>query len=582
MKRKNIKFKLIWTYLKEDKGFIILYILLFLLAYIPPFLIPVFSGYALQNLVDRNFANFLLNLLFLSGIGLFSYTIIRVPLEHLYVYLEIKFMKNISQDLYHKIDNLPSIAFEEIGVGEYINRLYNDIDRIMELLKKILKMLCKSLVVFVFLIVSFTINYIIGIEFVIFSLSMGFISYKYFPKIKKKNEMLKKETDKYIKESTENITGIREIKSLGIKVMTEKLINKTLTNLFKNSKDIRKYEISYYTLNGFVYLVLEFLILFTAGFLVYQGKIFLASFVMIESYIWRIDEVVESLSDFGIDYNKVAVSLNRLDEILNNKLYMDEKFGEIDLKDCKGKIRFENVKFKYRKNENLILKGLNLEFNPNKKIAIVGKSGEGKTTLFNLLLRYFDPTSGNIFIDDINIKDLTEKSLRNNISVIRQVPFLFNKTIFDNFKLVCENVTLEEVRKVCKKAYIDDYIMNLPNKYDTIVGEGGINLSGGQKQRIAIARALLLNTKIILFDEATSALDNKSQAYIKKTIDALVKDHTVIIIAHRLSTIIDADIIHVIDKGKCVASGNHKYLLKNSKIYQTLYTKEATYYEEEI
>ena len=124
--------------------------------------------------------------------------------------------------------------------------------------------------------------------------------------------------------------------------------------------------------------------------------------------------------------------------------------------------------------------------------------------------------------------------------------------------------------------------MNLPNKYDTIVGEGGINLSGGQKQRIAIARALLLNTKIILFDEATSALDNKSQAYIKKTIDALVKDHTVIIIAHRLSTIIDADIIHVIDKGKCVASGNHKYLLKNSKIYQTLYTKEATYCEEEI
>ena len=117
MKRKNIKFKLIWTYLKEDKGFIILYILLFLLAYIPPFLIPVFSGYALQNLVDRNFANFLLNLLFLSGIGLFSYTIIRVPLEHLYVYLEIKFMKNISRDLYHKIDNLLSIAFEEIGVG---------------------------------------------------------------------------------------------------------------------------------------------------------------------------------------------------------------------------------------------------------------------------------------------------------------------------------------------------------------------------------------------------------------------------------------------------------------------------------
>ena len=165
------------------------------------------------------------------------------------------------------------------------------------------------------------------------------------------------------------------------------------------------------------------------------------------------------------------------------------------------------------------------------------------------------------------LEDLTEESLRGNISIIRQSPFLFNLSILDNFRLVKEDVSLEEVREYCKRAYIDDYIMSLPKGYDTIIGEGGINLSGGQKQRLAIARTLLLNTKIILFDEATSALDNESQEYIKRTIDDLVKDHTVIIVAHRLSTIVDADTIHIIEKGKLVGSGTHKELLKECKQY---------------
>ena len=192
-----------------------------------------------------------------------------------------------------------------------------------------------------------------------------------------------------------------------------------------------------------------------------------------------------------------------------------------------------------------------------------------------MLLRYFDASKGSITIDGINIKDLTEESLRGNISIIRQSPFLFNLSILDNFRLVKEDVSLEEVREYCKRAYIDDYIMSLPKGYDTIIGEGGINLSGGQKQRLAIARTLLLNTKIILFDEATSALDNESQEYIKRTIDDLVKDHTVIIVAHRLSTIVDADTIHIIEKGKLVGSGTHKELLKECKQYQHLYTAES-------
>ena len=337
---------------------------------------------------------------------------------------------------------------------------------------------------------------------------------------------------------------------------------------------MRKYERWYYALNNLAYFLIQFLILFTTGKYYLDGVISLSIFLMMESYIWRIDEVVESISDFGVNFNKVTVSLKRIGEILNNSLYQDEQYGTKVLTNTKGNIKFENVKFKYTEKEPYTLKGLDLTIEPNKKIAIVGRSGNGKSTIFNLLLRYFDATKGKITIDDINIKDLTQDSLRANLSIIRQSPFLFNLTILENFKLVKEDVTLEEVRKYCKRAYIDDYIMSLPNQYETVIGEGGINLSGGQKQRLAIARTLLLNTKIILFDEATSALDNESQEYIKKTIDDLVKDHTIIIVAHRLSTIVDADTIHVIDKGKLAGSGNHQELLEHCEPYQSLYQAE--------
>lgn len=574
--KKFSTFKILFHYLKDEKLKMFVYILLVLFTYIPSLVTAYFWGIALEALISKNFNDFVLYLAIWEGIYIFFYTILQIPRDTLYNYLEIKFTKNVSKDLYKKIDKLPAKAFEEIGVGEFINRLYTDPDRVMELLQKLIRLICKALVVVVVLIVSFKISLLLGCEILVFGFIMGFISFKFFPKIKKTQESIKKESDNYVKVATENITGIREIKSLGIKKNIENNIFNILDNLFSHNKKIKKYEVIYYSLNNLTYFILQFIILFTAGYYTVTGKIAYSLFIVLETYIWRIDEVVESISDFGVNYNKVTVSLKRISEIVNNKLYDDEKFGDVFLENVKGNIQFSNVKFKYSEDEDYTLKGLNLKIVPNKKIAIVGRSGNGKSTLFNLLLRYFDATSGNITIDGVNICDLTEEDLRKNISIIRQTPFLFNLSIFDNFKLVKEDVTLEEVRKYCKEAYIDSYIMSLPDKYDTIIGEGGINLSGGQKQRLAIARTLLLNTKIILFDEATSALDNESQDYIKKTIDNLVKDHTIVIVAHRLSTIVDADVINVIDKGRLEATGTHEELLKKSKVYKNLYSNENT------
>ena len=574
--KKAKNFKILFQYLKDEKIRLFIYILLVVCSYLPSLLGVYYWGVAVEKLVLHDFNGFVFYLVIMSAINILFYSILQIPRDNLYNYLEIKFTKNVSKDLYKKIDCLPAKAFEDIGVGEFINRLYTDPDRIMQLLQKMIRLVCKSIVLVVVLVIAFKTSWILGLEILIFGIIMGFISAKFFPKIKKTHESIKKESDEYVKVATENITGIREIKSLGIKENIRKNLFDILDKMFKHTEDIKKYEVTYFSLNGFSYFILQFVILITAAYFVVKGQIAYSLFIIIEAYIWRIDEVVESISDFGVNYNKVTVSLKRIGEIVNNVLYEDEKFGTTKIKNCKGIIEFKDVLFRYSEDEDYTLKGLNMKIEPNKKIAVVGRSGNGKSTLFNLLLRYFDTCEGVITLDGIDIKELTENSLRRNISVIRQAPFLFNLSIIDNFKLTKSNVTLKEIREVCKKAYIDDYIMSLPNKYDTIIGEGGINLSGGQKQRLAIARTLLLNTKVILFDEATSALDNESQEYIKKTIDNLVRDHTVVIVAHRLSTIVDADQINVIDKGKLAGCGTHKELLKTNKIYQGLYKTESS------
>ncbi len=579
MKRKNKKnntqcFKLIWHYLKDEKLKVVMYIFLIICTMIPSILTAFIWGHTLEALVARNFEQFLLYCTVYIGLFLLFYTILQIPRDFLYTDLEIKFITSASKDLYKKIDTLPARAFEEMGVGEFINRLNGDTEQVISLLTTLVRMICRVIVVIGIFVTSFFISWIIVVEFIAFALIMGLIAAKALPKIKEAQENIKKESDNYAKVSTENITGIREIKSLGIKNAIEKNIFIILDKLYSHSRQSARKSSVYYALNNATFFILEFIVFITCGYLFIQGKISYSLFIMMETFLFRIDDVVESLADFGVNYNKVLVSLNRIDEILNDRLYTPDKYGNITLENPEGIIEFKDVSFRYSEEEDYTLKDFNLVIEKNKKNAIVGRSGNGKSTIFNLLLRYFDTKEGTITIDGVNIQDLNEECLHSTISVIRQSPFLFNMSIFDNFKIVKEDITLEEVREVCQRAYIDEYIMSLPNRYDTVIGEGGINLSGGQKQRLAIARTLLLNTKIILFDEATSALDNVSQEFIKKTIDDLSKDHTVIIIAHRLSTIIDADIINVIEKGKTVGRGTHRELFKNNSTYQSLYNAE--------
>ena len=428
-----------------------------------------------------------------------------------------------------------------------------------------------SLIIIVYVFIN---SWIIGLE-IVFLVGLLFLIIKiYSPKLKDVHKERKTEQDKFTSLVNESIRGIREIKTLGIKNNLIGNMRDIIKLIYKKSEkeiDIQK---EFNIIVRFIKSILEVGVFVTCVFLLYYNEISLTFFIAMTYYVYRYMWLIENLNDLTQTYQKVMVSITRVNEILENKLYEDEKFGDKKLSKVVGNITFKDVVFAYPEEDNT-LNNFNLEIVPNKKIAIVGKSGQGKSTLFNLITRIFDVNSGEILIDDINIKDLKEEELRKNISIIRQEPFIFNKTIKENFLLIDNNITLKDIRKYCKLAYIDDYIMSLPNKYDTVLGEGGVNLSGGQKQRLSIARTLSKKSKIILLDEATSALDNESQEYIKKAIDNLVKDHTVVIVAHRLSTIMDADIIHVVDKGKIVASGSHDDLLKTNKTYKNLYKTET-------
>lgn len=483
-------------------------------------------------------------------------------------------MEKIGCAVYEKVGLLPARAFEEKSSGEFINRITSDSSTIADSFRQILRItisLFTCAIVFIYICFN---SWVVALEVIIYLVLFYIISHKYLPSIKEKQKEINKEKDRAVAEVSESVRGIREIRALGIR----KSMNDNFKNIVRNIYfKINKQMITERNYNAWIYILnctLEFVIFTTCIILIINKTGSFAFFMAMTYYVYRFMNTIELMMNLSTSIQKMKVSIERLSEILDNKLYKDEKFGIVSKTDILGNVEFKNITFKYPNEKKEIFEEFNLTIPTGKKVAIVGKSGQGKTTIFNLLLRYFDSDAGVILVDDIPIEDFTEDSLRENIAIIRQEPFIFNKTILENLKIIDPYMSLKKIRNACKLAEIDEYIMSLPNKYDTMIGEGGINLSGGQKQRLAIARALLKNSKIILFDEATSALDNENQSKIKQAIDNLVKDHTIIIVAHRLSTIIDADIIYLIDGGKVVASGTHKQLLKKSMIYKNLYINE--------
>ena len=282
---------------------------------------------------------------------------------------------------------------------------------------------------------------------------------------------------------------------------------------------------------------------------------------------------VRSLATANMGINQGLSAAKRILPIIDEKNSITEKINSSNLNLTNGEINFENINFKYQ-NSNNILKDISLTIHGGAMTALVGHSGAGKSTILNLIPRFYDAGSGQISIDGQSIYDTKIKSLRSNISLVNQDITLFDDTIRNNIAYANMESTEEEIKKVADLSFCTEFINQLPNQFETLIGENGVRLSGGQKQRLSIARAMLKKSKIILLDEATSSLDAETESKIQEAIKNLIKDRTTLVIAHRLSTIINSKNIYVIHEGKKIAEGTHQELLKSSDIYKNFYDKQ--------
>ena len=284
---------------------------------------------------------------------------------------------------------------------------------------------------------------------------------------------------------------------------------------------------------------------------------------------------VRSLATLNMAVYQGTAALERVFGIIDrkNQIQSNENAPKIKIKN--SKINFDNVSFKYLTSNDNAVRNLSFSAEGGKITALVGHSGAGKSTIINLIPRFYQPQKGEIFIDEQNIKDVSLNSLRNKIAIVSQDTILFDDSIENNVKFAKTDATDEEIKNACKLAAAEDFINDLPEKYKTLIGENGVRLSGGEKQRLSIARAILKNSPIILLDEATSSLDVESEEKVQNAIFNLTKNKTTIVIAHRLSTIKKADHIIVIEKGNIVERGTHEELLKNSSVYKNLYKKQV-------
>ncbi len=460
------------------------------------------------------------------------------------------FIVKIKSSLAKSIFHLEMQSFDKEQKGKFIQRINKDPDIITDLfngIKQNMLLLFTNIGVIIYVIY---LNPILGTIYLIsFILSLYIRKKGVNTKRKYKNQYLKEE-EKSTSLWNEILNGIKEIKLLNVK---KQFSDKTQES-FKSIEDYQYKADFIFNLYMKLTVIIEWtanaIVIFLSIYLIQKNIMSVEQFVTIFMYRVNLFSFVDNFTDLLDMIARFNLSSNRIFDIID--MYKEENNEEEDCNcECLGKIDFENVKFKY--DDKYILNNCTFSIMPNEKVAIIGENGSGKTTILNLIARTYVANEGKIKIDDKDIKDLSEKYLRKNISMISQDFYIFNMSIKDNLLLAKPKAKEDELQEVCKKVGLDKYIQSLPEKYETLIGENGVNLSGGQRQRFAIARALLRESKIILLDEATNALDENIENSIFKLLEKLKSEHTIVVVTHNL---------------KHIKNFENKYILKNGEIYK--------------
>lgn len=516
-----------------------------------------------------------ISLIFYIGIILFILYVIRMGLEYVVGYyghvLGVRMEYDMRRDMFSHIQTLPVSYFDNTKTGQIMSRIVNDLNEISELAHHGPEdIFISTLMILGSFILLLNIN--VKLTLIVFTVIpfMIYFTIVYNSKMRKNFRQIRESLADVNSRLEDSLSGIRVVKSF---TNEEYEIDKfdDGNNQFKylRTKSVKYIGILHGGINFFSNIS-TLLALIAGGYFVANGEIRVGDLVAYLIYISQFLQPVKRLAQFVEQYQRGMAGFKRFYEVMNIKPDIFDKEDSIEIESVQGKIEFKDVSFSYNDKAS-VLENINLKVNPGESIAIVGPSGVGKTTLCNLIPRFYDVDSGNIYIDDVDIKDIKIKSLRKNIGIVQQDVFLFAGTIRENIAYGKLDATEDEIIRAAKAANAHDFIMELEDGYDTYIGERGVKLSGGQKQRISIARMFLKNPPILILDEATSSLDNQSEAIIQKSIEELSKNRTTFIIAHRLATVKSAKRIIVLTENGIEEEGTHRELMEKKGTYYELY-----------
>ena len=500
--------------------------------------------------------------------------ILNLIRNYIFAHTTSKIDARLGAKLFYHLLGLPLVYFEKRKVGNIIARV-RELDQIRNFIaNKSVTLILDIMFSFVFVAVMFL--YSVKLTFIVlgFVFFIAAINLLITPLLRKRLEekfQMGAHSNAYLVES---VTGVQTVKSLALEGSMQKKWENHLANYVKASFDLNHLSNILGGVSGALQKLMTISMLYFGVLLVLENKLSVGQLIAFQMFANQFSGPILRLVNLWNEFQQTLLSVDRIGDILNTPTEQTNDKA-ITLPSIEGDVRFENISFAYTPNTPMVIDDFSIGFRPGTSIGLVGRSGSGKSTITKLIQRLYISNSGTIYIDDIDIRHMNPKWLRNNIGVVLQENYLFSGTIKDNISLSKPSASIEEIIHVASIAGAHEFISELPEGYDTEVGERGGSLSGGQKQRVAIARALLTDPRILIFDEATSALDYESERIIQANISKIKEGRTMFIVAHRLNTVKDCDVIVVMDKGKIVEKGSHEELIRLEGYYHFLYTQQG-------